>query len=139
MPEILTTAPLTGAKTSRRVSSENRLSPSALWVFLCAYLNGAGWMLSWMHALNATGYALALALGLAVLLVCRWGAGVRIMPAFTPARWRRRFRRPLAFGFLAIAALALPRLARGEADDLEKAVPSYGRPPDITTKKPIAP
>jgi tRNA threonylcarbamoyladenosine biosynthesis protein TsaB len=40
---------------------------------------------------------------------------------------------------LAIAALALPRLARGEADDLERAVPAYGRPPDITTKKPIAP
>jgi tRNA threonylcarbamoyladenosine biosynthesis protein TsaB len=40
---------------------------------------------------------------------------------------------------LAVAALALPRLARGEADDLEKAVPFYGRPPDITTKKPIAP
>jgi len=37
---------------------------------------------------------------------------------------------------LAIAALALPRLARGEADDLDRAVPFYGRPPDITTKKP---
>jgi tRNA threonylcarbamoyladenosine biosynthesis protein TsaB len=36
---------------------------------------------------------------------------------------------------LAIAALALPRLARGESDDLEKAVPFYGRPPDITTPK----
>jgi tRNA threonylcarbamoyladenosine biosynthesis protein TsaB len=38
----------------------------------------------------------------------------------------------------AIGLLALPRLARGEADDLEKAVPAYGRPPDITTKKPLA-
>jgi tRNA threonylcarbamoyladenosine biosynthesis protein TsaB len=38
----------------------------------------------------------------------------------------------------AVALLALPRLARGEADDLEKAVPVYGRPPDITTKKPAA-
>jgi tRNA threonylcarbamoyladenosine biosynthesis protein TsaB len=35
----------------------------------------------------------------------------------------------------AIGRLALPRFARGEADDLEKAVPVYGRPPDITTKK----
>ena len=33
---------------------------------------------------------------------------------------------------LSIGALALPRLARREADDLEKAVPVYGRPPDIT-------
>jgi tRNA threonylcarbamoyladenosine biosynthesis protein TsaB len=43
-----------------------------------------------------------------------------------------------------IAALALPRLARGESDDLDKAVPFYGRPPDITSaksttnKKPVA-
>jgi len=36
---------------------------------------------------------------------------------------------------LSIAALALPRLARGESDDLEKAVPAYGRPPDITTPR----
>jgi tRNA threonylcarbamoyladenosine biosynthesis protein TsaB len=36
---------------------------------------------------------------------------------------------------LAIAALAWPRFARGEADDLDKSVPLYGRPPDITTKK----
>ncbi len=36
----------------------------------------------------------------------------------------------------AIAHLALPRLARGEHDDLDTAIPSYGRPPDITTPKP---
>jgi tRNA threonylcarbamoyladenosine biosynthesis protein TsaB len=36
---------------------------------------------------------------------------------------------------LSIGALALPRLARGESDDLEKAVPVYGRPPDITKPK----
>jgi tRNA threonylcarbamoyladenosine biosynthesis protein TsaB len=36
---------------------------------------------------------------------------------------------------LSIGALALPRLARGESDDLEKAVPAYGRPPDITKPK----
>jgi tRNA threonylcarbamoyladenosine biosynthesis protein TsaB len=43
---------------------------------------------------------------------------------------------------LSIGALALPRLARGESDDLEKSVPFYGRPPDITVpgktpKKPL--
>jgi tRNA threonylcarbamoyladenosine biosynthesis protein TsaB len=38
---------------------------------------------------------------------------------------------------LAIAELALARFARGEADDLDKAVPAYGRPPDITKKKPV--
>lgn len=33
---------------------------------------------------------------------------------------------------LSVGRLALPRLAAGDADDLERAVPSYGRPPDIT-------
>lgn len=37
-----------------------------------------------------------------------------------------------------IAALALPRLVRGEFDDLDKAVPFYGRPPDITSAKPVS-
>jgi tRNA threonylcarbamoyladenosine biosynthesis protein TsaB len=36
----------------------------------------------------------------------------------------------------AAARLALPRLQRGETDDLAAAVPSYGRPPDITRPKP---
>jgi tRNA threonylcarbamoyladenosine biosynthesis protein TsaB len=35
----------------------------------------------------------------------------------------------------AIARLGLARLARGERDALESAVPSYGRPPDITRPK----
>ncbi|HVZ74293.1 MAG TPA: tRNA (adenosine(37)-N6)-threonylcarbamoyltransferase complex dimerization subunit type 1 TsaB [Polyangia bacterium] len=34
-----------------------------------------------------------------------------------------------------VGALVLPRLARGEADDLDGSVPFYGRPPDITTKR----
>jgi tRNA threonylcarbamoyladenosine biosynthesis protein TsaB len=37
---------------------------------------------------------------------------------------------------VALGRLALLRLARGESDDLATAVPSYGRPPDITTPKP---
>jgi tRNA threonylcarbamoyladenosine biosynthesis protein TsaB len=36
---------------------------------------------------------------------------------------------------LSIGALALPRFARGDTDDLERSVPFYGRPPDITKKK----
>lgn len=37
---------------------------------------------------------------------------------------------------LAVARLARRRLDRGERDDLARAVPSYGRPPDITKPKP---
>jgi tRNA A37 threonylcarbamoyladenosine modification protein TsaB len=37
----------------------------------------------------------------------------------------------------AVAALALIRLGRGESDDLDVAVPSYGRAPDITAPKKV--
>jgi tRNA threonylcarbamoyladenosine biosynthesis protein TsaB len=40
---------------------------------------------------------------------------------------------------LSIGALALPRVLRGESDDLEKSVPFYGRPPDITKPKSTEP
>jgi tRNA threonylcarbamoyladenosine biosynthesis protein TsaB len=37
---------------------------------------------------------------------------------------------------VSVGKLALLARARGEAADLERAVPDYGRPPDITVKKP---
>lgn len=37
---------------------------------------------------------------------------------------------------IALGRLALARLARGDTDDLARAVPSYGRAPDITQPKP---
>jgi tRNA threonylcarbamoyladenosine biosynthesis protein TsaB len=50
-----------------------------------------------------------------------------------PAGVRRAFvEGPTA---LSIGALAGPRFARGESDDLDGSVPFYGRPPDITRKK----
>jgi tRNA threonylcarbamoyladenosine biosynthesis protein TsaB len=36
---------------------------------------------------------------------------------------------------VSVGRLALERFRRGETDDLGRAVPSYGRPPDITTPK----
>ena len=36
---------------------------------------------------------------------------------------------------VSVGKLALERFRRGETDDLGRAVPSYGRPPDITTPK----
>jgi hypothetical protein len=36
---------------------------------------------------------------------------------------------------VSVGTLALERFRRGETDDLDRAVPSYGRPPDITTPK----
>jgi hypothetical protein len=36
---------------------------------------------------------------------------------------------------VSVGRLALERFRRGETDDLGRAVPTYGRPPDITTPK----
>ena len=78
-----------------------------LWVCVWAYSGCVGWLLSALHALNAGGYAVALAAGLAGLLFWRrkiLGNGKFVLrwPAF-----RRRFRRPLPFIFLLVAALVL--------------------------------
>jgi tRNA threonylcarbamoyladenosine biosynthesis protein TsaB len=57
-----------------------------------------------------------------------------VLDAALPAGVRRRVvDGPTA---ISIGHLALPRFARGEVDDLDGAVPFYGRAPDITTKKP---
>jgi len=77
-----------------------------IWIWLCAYLNCAGWTLSWLHQLNAGGYAVALALGLAGLLVWKKTTGAQIFPNFSLKKFRRRFRRGLPLGFLILAALA---------------------------------
>jgi hypothetical protein len=41
----------------------------AIWIWLCAYLNCAGWFLSAIQELNATGYAIVLAIGIAALWI----------------------------------------------------------------------
>ncbi len=77
-----------------------------IWIWLCAYLNCAGWALSWLHQLNAGGYAVALALGWSVMLVWQRKSGAKLFP---PIRWpqlRRRFRRGFPLAFLALATLA---------------------------------
>ena len=42
-----------------------------LWVWACAYLNCAGWVLSAIHELNARGYAVVLLIGFVALCVWR--------------------------------------------------------------------
>jgi hypothetical protein len=71
------------------------LSVARLWIGGCAWLVTAGWMLSVFGALNRAGYAVALVLGLAVLV---WR--IRSQPArrFRMRRFRRGF--PLAFAVL---------------------------------------
>jgi hypothetical protein len=77
----------------------------ALWIFGCAYLCSAGWILSALHELNRSGYAVALLIGLAALFVWRKKIpGIKPRPVRRP-KLRRRFRRPLPAIFLLAAVL----------------------------------
>ena len=77
----------------------------ALWIFGCAYLCSAGWILSALHELNRSGYAVALLIGLAALFVWRKKIpGINPRPVCRP-KLRRRFRRPLPAIFLLAAVL----------------------------------
>lgn len=83
------------------------MSTAALiWVWLCAYLNFAGWTLSALHELNAAGYAVTLLLGGIAFLVW-WKQTCK--PVFLHAfreKLKRRFRRPFPLAFLILSAMA---------------------------------
>lgn len=77
-----------------------------MWIWFCAYLNCAGWLLSACHSLNQTGYAVVLAVGCGALWFwCKKTAGP-ILPNFRPQKFKRRFRRSFPLAFLILAALA---------------------------------
>lgn len=79
------------------------LRPITIWVWLCAGLNGAGWLLSAAHQLNAAGYLLMLAAG-AIATV--WAAKTARRPAGGSRKWSRRFQKPFPLMFLFLAFLA---------------------------------
>ena len=77
-----------------------------IWIWLCAYLNCAGWTLSWFHQLNAVGYSFALAVGLAAALVWWRKSSTAFPQKFYWPKFRRRFRRGFPMAFLLLAAMA---------------------------------
>ncbi|HEX3890380.1 MAG TPA: hypothetical protein VHX90_05960 [Verrucomicrobiae bacterium] len=101
-------------------------APTAIliWIWLCAYLNCAGWALSAVHQLNAGGYAVTLLIGFAALLIWRkknsregrevceggkTGASFSSRPSrdnFCFHKFRRRFRKPFPLAFLILTAMA---------------------------------
>ncbi len=78
----------------------------AAWILLCAWAGFSGWSLSALHVLNRAGYAIAISAAVAGAL-CVWkrtGAPRVCRGSFSSLR--ARFRRPVPFGFLALAVLA---------------------------------
>jgi len=79
----------------------------AIWVWFCAYLNGAGWTLSALHQLNAAGYAVALAMWCAGVLFWKFRARKPKRKVFSlRARLFHRFRKPFPLTFLILSAMA---------------------------------
>jgi hypothetical protein len=77
-----------------------------IWVWFCAYLNCAGWVLSAIHQLNAGGYAAALAFWFVALFIWKQKTSGRIFPRACRQKFRRRFRKPFPLAFLILAAMA---------------------------------
>ena len=77
-----------------------------LWVWFCAYLNCAGWVLSVLHQLNAAGYAIALLLWFTALLIWQNKNSDSFLPRIRWQKFRRRFHRSFPLVFLILAAMA---------------------------------
>jgi hypothetical protein len=80
-----------------------------IWILLSVLLAGSGWILSALHQLNRTGYAVVFALA---AMICGW----RLRKCGCPSResvrrsWHkllRRFRRPAPLLFLTLALMTL--------------------------------
>lgn len=77
-----------------------------VWVWLCVYLNCAGWALSLCRALNPAGYAVVLLAGGIALSWWLRKTINPVRPLFHRQKLLRRFRRPFPMTFLVLAAMA---------------------------------
>lgn len=80
-----------------------------LWLVICATMSNAGWVLSALHQLNARGYAcvvLVQAAGIVLWERARGFLDLKLAGVHFH-RLARRFKRPLPFSFLILAAIAL--------------------------------
>ncbi|HXC36381.1 MAG TPA: hypothetical protein VNV43_10935, partial [Candidatus Acidoferrales bacterium] len=87
---------------------DSSIPPSSLivWIWLCAGLNLAGWGLSAIGQLNATGYVVVLVAGVVAFLLWRHYD----KPRHPQNRWFQkglhRFKRPFPLAFLILSAMA---------------------------------
>ena len=75
------------------------------WIWICVYLNCAGWVLSALHSLNGSGYLWATGLGLLLGWAGQKFGGGGLRPNRRIGGWCRRFRRPFPLAFLVLAGL----------------------------------
>jgi len=77
-----------------------------IWIWCCAYLNCAGWILSALHELNEVGYTVTLLVGFAALLGWRNKTSGHFLARRRWQKFCQRFRRPFPLAFLTLTALA---------------------------------
>ena len=81
-------------------------SAVVIWVWLCAYLNCAGWVLSALHELNMRGYAVVFALGWGLFFFWQKNSSTPFFPKPNLRKWRWRGRHAFPLAFFILAALA---------------------------------
>jgi hypothetical protein len=89
------------------VTAATRVSPLAWWVLACSFFSAAGWVLSWVGALTASGYGVVLAGGMVGAWALWHSQNGRPAKILRPGKWRWRARHvfPLIFHIYAVLAL----------------------------------
>ena len=83
-----------------------RISPLAAWIVFCVFCNCVGWILSALHELNTTGYAIAFGTGILALAVWKTKTKAVIFQRQDFTKLWRRFKKPFPLGFVILAGLS---------------------------------
>ncbi len=86
-------------------------NPLTIWLWLCAYLNCAGWFLSAIHELNAAAYGVVLAIGITALFLFKKNLfppdSSHLLQNFSFKKNSRRFKKPFPFAYLILSVMIL--------------------------------
>jgi hypothetical protein len=85
----------------------NTPGPIGLWIIFCTFCSCTGWILSAVHQLNATGYAVTFGVGVIALALFWKKLMPRGFPVPTPKKLRLRFSHFFPAAFALLAAMAI--------------------------------
>ena len=114
-PDFVNAAAQTALSEAKAAVNSPRSNGGAGWsgqilaaalVLFSSYCGGVGWLLSAIHQLNQTGYAVAFLAGLAVIWMFRKKMLSATIPSWNLRKQRQRFRRAFPLAFLILAVLA---------------------------------